>query len=43
MEYKQRQVKNKKGKKATARKDAGFKRIKIRGRKRWVKTEKKAA
>lgn len=37
MEYKLRQCKKKKNAGVKAKKAAGFTRIKIRGRKRWVK------
>ena len=37
MEYKIRHVKKKKAQKTKNRENAGFIRIKIRGRKRWVK------
>lgn len=43
MEYKTRLVHTKKRKKVDNKKANGFKRITVRGRKRWVKVEKKAA
>ncbi|MCC8190337.1 MAG: hypothetical protein LIP77_06815 [Planctomycetes bacterium] len=39
MEYKVRYVKKKKARKTRNREEAGFVRVKIRGRKRWVKTK----
>ncbi len=42
MEYKIRYIKKKKAQKVKNREDAGFKRIKVRGRKRWVKSVKPA-
>ena len=38
MEYKIRYIKKKKAQKVRNREEAGFVRVKIRGRKRWVKT-----
>lgn len=42
MEFKNRLTRKTKALYAIARKDAGYVRVKIRGRKRWVKCEKKA-
>ena len=42
MEFKGRKTQKEKALYKIARKDAGYVRIKIRGRKRWVKAEKKA-
>lgn len=39
MEYKIRYIKKKKAQKTRNREDAGFVRIKVRGRKRWVKAK----
>lgn len=43
MEYKLRHIKKKKANKIRNREINGFKRITIRGRKRWIKTAKPAA
>lgn len=43
MEYKIRHVHKKKANKAKNREAAGYKRIKVRGRKRWVMVGKPAA
>lgn len=43
MEYKIRYIKKKKAQKIRNREDAGFVRVKIRGRKRWVRTKPAAA
>lgn len=40
MEYKIRYIKKKKAQKIRNREDAGFIRVKVRGRKRWVKAKK---
>ena len=40
MEFKLRLIKKQKAHKVSKREDAGFKRIKVRGRKRWVKVQK---
>lgn len=42
MEFKLRLIKKKKAQKVRNRENEGFKRIKIRGRKRWVKVQKVA-
>ncbi len=42
MEYKIRYIQKKKAQKVKNREEAGFKRIKVRGRKRWVKQVKAA-
>ncbi len=39
MEFKLRHIQKKKAQKVKNREEAGFKRIKIRGRKRWVKAK----
>lgn len=39
MEYKIRYIKKKKAQKIKNREDAGYVRVKIRGRKRWVRTK----
>ena len=39
MEYKVRYIKKQKAKKIKNREEAGFVRVKIRGRKRWVKAK----
>lgn len=39
MEYKVRYIKKKKAQKIRNREEAGFVRVKIRGRKRWVNTK----
>ncbi len=43
MEYKIRYIRSKKKQKNRNREEAGYVRIKIRGRKRWVKSTKPAA
>ena len=43
MEYKIRYIKKKKAQKIRNREEAGFVRVKIRGRKRWVKAKPAAA
>lgn len=43
MEFKIRLVKTRKARKARNRGNAGFKRVKIRGRKRWVRSPQAAA
>jgi hypothetical protein len=43
MEFKVRLTATKKAHRVTVRKDAGYKRVKIRGRKRWIKAVKAAA
>jgi len=42
MEFKRRLVANKKRAKEDRLRESGFKRIKIRGRKRWVKAQDKS-
>lgn len=41
MEFKLKLVKTQKAKKAQRKKDGGMKRVKVRGRKRWIRTAKK--
>ncbi len=41
MEFKRRLVQKKKNASARAKKSAGFARVKVRGRKRWIKASEK--
>lgn len=43
MEFKKRLVQKQKANKVRCREEAGFKRVKVRGRKRWLKTAKPEA
>ena len=43
MEFTRRELKKSKAKYARAKKEAGYRRIVVRGRKRWVKVESEAA
>ena len=43
MEYKIRHIKKRKARKIRNREDAGFARIKVRGRKRWIRAKSAGA
>lgn len=43
MEFKQRLIRKRKTEQKRARKELGMKRVKIRGRKRWISATKKTA
>lgn len=43
MEFKKRLTQKRKGSMVRAKKEEGFIRVKVRGRKRWIKPEKQSA